>query len=595
MCRIGIIFGNQEKEPIENIFETHHKNGSTIDAEIYKTNNASVVFSRFPITTDHLQHGNFPLQGKRYIFVQNGETYSYKNKVPNNSDSEFALEIIEKEGIKAFLKDADIQGTIFIYDKKKDIYYIIVDQLNTAGFFYSIHNNELIGASEYAVLHKALKKINKGHLPINILKNGHYIEFKNNFFKIKHYRPFHSKVWKGNKNGNEKEHLENLKKAIKDSINYRIPKKGPVAVLCSGGVDSSLILLEVYKELNKKNELHRLNIYTLGDKNLDEEESDLHHVLFLLKELNIVDKLKIINPKEIKEWKQHLRENYVFNKEARLITPNPNLNSQVRHTVMMSSVLAYIVKNNPKTKVVLTGDSADEIFAGYDSMRIAQSKNHFRKNVQFKLNDLPLNDLSRVTLASYFGCKAILEHINKKEKIEKIQPIEVRHPLTSHLVLEKLTDKCVHSLINKYNNNIYSKYLLRKIALELGLPERIAFRKKIPFNQGGTGQKNSENYDLEIEAAKKYISEEELINFSNENINHLIRLNIIFNNEIDSNKIKSHIFDLNDDSNKFSQLALFHAAYNNGLKNMLEGNVFRENMPDTNYSTDLFNKLYEPK
>jgi len=115
--------------------------------------------------------------------------------------------------------------------------------------------------------------------------------------------------------------------------------------------------------------------------------------------------------------------------------------------------------------------------------------------------------------------------------------------------------------------------------------KNIAFRKKIPFNEGGTGIKNQDVDELERFSARNFIIFEDLIKFVRDQSRYLIQLGFLNNNHDLTRKFVEE---------NYEQMALCYAAFNTGLFRLLQGNVFRENMPDTIYSTDIINK-YKPK
>jgi len=622
MCRVGLIKGF-EVGGVKKLARLQ-ANGSNKIPEFFKVEDFTIVLNRFDVTSNELRNGTFPLEGDRYVIAYNGEVFEYNNLAFNNSsfksDVHFALHFLEKDGINTFFTEADFQGTFIVYDKVEKYFYVIVDQLNTTGGFYSRYDNNLIVAQEYAIINEILNENNipETH-PIHIIKNGTIlkIDVKTNEIKEIEYRPQYKSLWSGTE-----ESLSSFEKTTKKfnlilrrSIENRIPRKGDFGILLGGGVDSSIVFLHLLEILNGKDELSRLKVFTLGNEQLplEEEENDLINVKYLLQNLHVENILEVI-PIQF-TWIDKLLRRKVFSKNARLITPNPS-QTQIRHTVQMSCVLAQIAYNHPQIKCVLTGDFADEIFAGYFSMHDNVSNtNELALKVRDKLMDLPLNDASRVTLASLHGTVSILKEVYLKEALNslhlyklgdilsnvdeltsdeimaylkkedlltdelrsilpKIKPIEVRTPFSSHYILDFIEKLNSDFLIGKIDNRIFTKFLLRAAALELNMPKKIALRKKIPFNEGATGIKNGERDPFEYRNALSYSSIRK--NVKNElyiDVKYLCQLGLI---QKDS--------DFEEFVNmEFEKFCFFHSGKNAGLVRLLNNEAFRGKMPDSNY------------
>ena len=582
MCRIGTTFGI-DKETAIRVYDLQ-ESGTDQPYEIFRTGKIQLIHGRFSVTSSEYDNGTYPLRGDRYALNYNGEVYGWKDKVfidqeKQESDAHFGLNIIEKYGVESFLEAVDFQGSYQIYDTIRDETYIAVDQLNTSGYFYAWFDGQFIGASESQVVNTILDDLGApSDTPINIIKNGTYLKINSKGeSEIVEYRPTANHSWEGaDADSSIEEATKDLSGIISESVRRRIPASGPVSVLCSGGVDSSLILAYTVQHLREQGEMDRLQIFTLGSTEFgdNDEENDLQNTLLLLNELGIPeDHLQIIDPQEIESGKKKLYENFVFSDNPRLITPNPILNTQVRHSVMMSCVLGEVVKRSPETKVVLTGDCADEIFAGYNSMwKEAKTPEELRRNIRQKLDDLPLNDAGRLTLASLFGCK---HYLRKSDDLETSPaPVEVRHPFTSHKVLEFIQNCPIDFVLGGEGEKTISKHLLRLVALHAGVPESIAMRKKIPFNEGGTGTKNADKYLLEKQLARRHKSYEEVKVFVKKYRSALVRLGIL-EEETQESEIEDN----------FAQIVTVQSAWDKGLQRMLNGNVFREHMPDCVYST----------
>jgi asparagine synthetase B (glutamine-hydrolysing) len=508
-------------------------NGATNSPEYYDYRGFTIVFNRYNINTKDFSTGSFPIESSRYVLAYNGEVYRYKDMAYNNSnfpsDAHFALNLIEEHGIEKFFSEADFQGTYIVIDKLKEQILVFVDHINSCGCFYSAYQNKIIINQEYAVINEVLNNDNaSASTPIKIIHNGCYIRINISDLSIEEnvYSQAYKKVFahKPNTNGMSIESLAfQFNKTLKEAISDRIPPVGNFGILCSGGIDSSLILKLLYEILKQRNQLNRLTVFTLGSRNLplNKNENDLLNIEYLLKKLSLI-KQHVVIPTHGND-SDYLYKSKVFTSNARLITPNPS-RTQIRHTVQMSCVLSYIAWNYPEIEIVFTGDYADELFAGYNSMhQLIINFEELRQNVINKLNDLPLNDASRVVLASLHGCAALLKekylnseikrmnysnskiqelisvskqmtreelkqyyHTNYPENqsiqhvINRIKPIEIRYPYSSVYVLKFLENLKPQLLIGLIDGKLYTKFFLRLCGIIAGLPKRIALRKKIP-------------------------------------------------------------------------------------------------------------------
>ncbi len=621
MCRVGLIkgFGKNSAKLLSKL----QINGGNLEPELLQIGDFTIVFNRFDVTSNKLSVGVYPLERSRYIIAYNGEVYEYDNHVYNKSsfksDVHMALHYIERDGIKQFFSNADIQGTFIIYDKRECCFYVIVDQLNTTGGFYSIFEGNLIVAQEYPIINEVLSEndINEKH-PIHIIKNGSYLKIDTDTMGIQkiEYRKHYKKLWTASEDSKPlSDIVAGLNSVIKRVVENRIPKTGDFGILLGGGVDSSVIFVHLLNILKDKRSLNRLKVFTLGqlDLPLKEEENDLINTKVLLKAFNAEHLIEII-PVHY-DWTETLYRTKILNRSARQIPPNP-AQTQIRHTIQMSCVLAHIAFSHPKIKCVFTGDFADEIFAGYYSMHnnISDTK-ELVSRVSDKLNDLPINDASRVTLSSLHGVVSILKEIVLKNELSKLQsykirkllahideysvdeiyevleknqllsdniieilskikPVEVRTPFSSHYFLNFLSGVNHQYLVGKIDNKNLPKFLLRCAAIEISIPKEIALRKKIPFNEGGTGLRNGEPDLFEEKIALDcFPDKNDLKKKLIKDLQYLVQLGIIQDEQEFNN-----IFE-----EKYEVFCFYYCAKKTGLKRLLNNNIFREKMPDSNY------------
>lgn len=591
MCRITVIKGSLcSHAGIDKKVDALQQYGSTLKQELFEENDIKIYLNRFPVTTTKFKSGEFPLSSRTLVLAFNGEVYSYQDQKfsfsAELSDAHFALKIIEEVGHERFFSEADFEGTFVVYERKTQKVFVYVDQLNTKGCFYSITPGSIIISQELSIVHN-LAELNTENkdAAINLLKRGHCLSISyNNKAEITEYKPDFRAIWNGGSLDHPEIKASKLYDALKQSVADRLPKEGDFGMLCGGGVDSSLLFKIILDLLSERRELHRLKVFTLGTplNPLRGEDNDLENAYYLMEYFNLIpsDIYKVIYPSE--SWNNFLLNEGVLPGKTGspfLITPNPS-QTQVRHVITMSCVLAQAVIKFPDIRVMITGDFADELFGGYNSMHNGNIGD-LQQNIQHKLDDLPLNDASRVTLASLRGCKFLIEKLiegalktsGSLPVNNAWHPVEIRTPFASPLIAKVLSDFPASNLVGRRSANdkkIHSKYLLRLTAMKAGVPESIAWRKKIPFNEGGTGVRNTEPYVLEEQAAKNYFSHTPYIPRKEDQV------------KLQKLGLKSHISC--EPMNSYEH-ALYVSAANAGLNRLMAGNGFRSIMPDSNYAS----------
>ena len=136
-----------------------------------------------------------------------------------------------------------------------------------------------------------------------------------------------------------------------------------------------------------------------------------------------------------------------------------------------NSIVPYIYLNSLKKKgfdSVITGDGADEIFAGYNFL--------LKKDEQ----DLE-SELKRIKKIMHFPSKDIASSLNMK----------VETPFLNEKVIKFSDDIAITEKINTKNGKRFGKWILRK-SFENTIPENIVWREKSPM-QDGSGTVNLTN------------------------------------------------------------------------------------------------------
>jgi hypothetical protein len=104
----------------------------------------------------------------------------------------------------------------------------------------------------------------------------------------------------------------------------------------------------------------------------------------------------------------------------------------------------------------------------------------------------------------------------------------------------------------------------------------VRFRDSSPFYEGGSGIRNNEHHRLEMKSSKAFLKKHwiELGRLKND-LSILHQINVL------ERKKDLHSIILED----YDKLSFFLAAKKSGLLKLLNGGVFRDTMPDSNYSS----------
>ena len=216
-------------------------------------------------------------------------------------------------------------------------------------------------------------------------------------------------------------------------------------IALSGGLDSSVIA-----DLLKQRNPQGITIITK-----DFLGTDLTYAQIVAKHTGIPLSLMHINIEEILDS----------------INDTINILKNFNDIEISNSIVPYIYLNLLKkkgVKTVITGDGADEIFAGY--------------NFLLKKSDEELdNELKRIKKIMHFPSKDIANYLNMK----------VETPFLNEKVIEFSESLPLTKKINFKDNKKFGKWIIRE-TFENNLPKNIVWRDKSPM-QDGSGTSNLTN------------------------------------------------------------------------------------------------------
>lgn len=351
---------------------------------IYIDDFISLGHLRLSIVDD--KKGKQPFKYKEYVMIYNGEIYNYKElkkmliekgyKFKTNSDTEVLLigYYEYKEKILDLLKG---MFSFVIYNKKDNSLFIARDNFGIKPLYYYKTSNEFMFSSEIKAFlsnENFVKDLNKDMLS-SYLQFG-YSQIKNTFFKnVFKLKPGCYLIYKNNKL-EEKQYykvsfsnkdcdMNKLENSIISSINYHYTNEKKCYSFLSSGVDSSLITSVIKPKLT----------FTIGYS--EDKYNELKYVNGLTNKLNIKNNYKIIDKNEYLDAASKV----MYYLDEPLADP-----------ACISLFFCFMLAK-PYTKIILSGEGADEFFGGYNAYSQIEYRNKYkiipkiiRKNISNLLN-----------------------------------------------------------------------------------------------------------------------------------------------------------------------------------------------------------------
>ncbi len=290
MCGITGVFsfkneGEDYYGKVQQSVTTLKQRGPDSDG-IFKDKNVCLGHTRLSII-DLSVEASQPMTDEtgRYTIIFNGEIYNYKElrakliakglPLKRNSDTEVILYSYILEGAKCVDK-FDGFFAFAIYDSREETFFVARDRMGIKPLLYYYDKNKFLFASEMKALIELgiPKEIDNTSLsqyfqftyiptPHTIFKGvkklvpGNCVLIKENRVEIKSYFkiPYNRSVRNGISYDNAKVELQRL---IEKSVKNRLLSDVPLGSFLSGGVDSSVIVAEASKYVDK------LNTFSIG-------------------------------------------------------------------------------------------------------------------------------------------------------------------------------------------------------------------------------------------------------------------------------------------------------------------------------------------
>lgn len=404
MCGIaGILHRtgeNESKVPLVTRMLTMIKHRGPDESGIYS--DSQICMGNVRLSIIDLTSGQQPMcddSGNLWI-VFNGEIFNYielgqhlKNKgytFRTTCDTEVLLNLYKEYGAEC-LNMLNGQFVFAIWDRNKQELFLARDRVGIRPLFFTQLNGSLLFASEIKALiedkdlslqldtHSLLQTFTFwGPLPgRTAFKNVYELE-PGHFMRINRKETEKKRFWDLNFahtnkyiTSNFEEAKEGFRSLFADAVKLRLRSDVPVAAYLSGGLDSS-VTTSFIKDVSP----HHLQTFSIGFSDKDYDETSFQQEVSRYLETRHTS--FVCTPNDI----ANVFPEVVWHAELPLIRTAPAPMFLLSKKVQEQNI-----------KVVITGEGADEVLAGYDIFKEARIRYFWAKYPNSKLRPLLLKRL----------------------------------------------------------------------------------------------------------------------------------------------------------------------------------------------------------
>jgi asparagine synthase (glutamine-hydrolysing) len=534
----------EDKNTLRKMSETLIHRGPDAQDNLF-FDNVAFGFTRLSIIG--LENGMQPIcnEDESLVLICNGEIFNYielkkhlksrGHSFRTESDVEVILHLYEEKGTE-FLNDLNGQFAFALFDKKKKILFCARDQMGILPFFYTLVNNTFVFGSEIKAIlkhHSVQASVDVTGLDqiftfpglisprtmfhnIHSLQNGHFLLVNNDgLIAVTEYWDLPLVQDEGFiDKKSEAKYIEELEYHFENAVKLRLRSDVPTGLYLSGGLDSALIAMKV-------------------DQFSDQSKKEGFSIAFPDSQISESAYQKIIAKSCHAELYQ--KTFHYSDISERLKQVIYHCECPIKETYNTASLhLSNAVRNNG-LKVILSGEGADEFFAGYvgyrfDKMRAMSSiknpvsqdefdlrykvwgdgdffyENNFLESQRLRksiysdgitsdftkidclnyqiINPLKISGRDILAKRSYIDYKLrLVDHLisDHGDRMAMANSVEVRYPFLDKNLVEFSTRVPSDLKLNVFTE----KYILRRMA-EKTVPKEILAREKFGFVAPGS-------------------------------------------------------------------------------------------------------------
>lgn len=384
MCGIAGVFQEPASQTVEKMVRSISHRGPDGHG-VVDVRTGTLGHTRLAILD--VEGGHQPMDHQETSIVFNGEIYNYRElkrkylpdlRVKTHSDTEVLLHLYRRLGPK-FVKLLDGMFA-FAIEHKGDI-FMARDPLGIKPLYHgrSVDGGKFFFASEIKAL--------VGHVArIKEFPAGHWYHSRLGWRKYYHLeqtiRPF---------DGAEADAIPEIKSTLRSAVYKRLLADVPVGVSLSGGLDSSIVTALAREETEN---LHSFAVGVEGSPDLEAA-------------------------RQMSRYLETVHHEYVYNTQE-MVKALPDVLYHLESfdpALVRSAIPNYFLSKlaSEQVKVILTGEGADEVYAGYDYLARCETPDELQDEMLHITNALHNTNLQRADRMSMaFGLEARVPFLDVK-------------------------------------------------------------------------------------------------------------------------------------------------------------------------------------
>jgi asparagine synthase (glutamine-hydrolysing) len=391
------------------------------------------------------------------VLEHNGEIYNYKeirkklekrHRFSTTTDSEVIVHLIEDHirkksligAIKSTVAELDGVYALAIQHMKTGETALVRDRIGVRQLYYADMRNFVAFASERKALWRiGIREPTKRIMPgsaIIISRDGRLQTFQVADPIPPKIRIVHKTIGPA---------VEGYRRALLEAMEKRTQDFKEIGIIFSGGIDSVLVAYLAAKMVPK------VVCYTCGVKG----SSDIAYAREIADRLDFDLRVAELSLGEVEN---------MIPEVIRVIEDSNSGQVEVALPVYGAVRLAH----QDGTKVMLTGQGADELFGGYSWYSYVAEKEGYKNLRRHMIEDLLL---------------LYKETLEREDKITMAHSIELREPFLDPEVIKVALEIDLRLNVKKGHDS-FGKHVHRRLAQSLGIPKDIAYRIKEAAQHG---------------------------------------------------------------------------------------------------------------